>query len=372
MESKRLYGKDLIAHCDHLKELAQEFLDGVGKADMEMYRIEKFKPTPVEQEHWGKFYDGDSYVCVCKGQKQYDIHFWEGRDSTSDETGSAAAFTDQLMKILSMPAHSHLELMEEESELFMSRFDGGIKYLHGGCDSGFSHYVAPEHVPELMRVHGDKYPRVFPIEMKASSMNHGDCFVLDMGNNIYVWQGTEANKYEKNAAVYYAQNLKNHEMKSHAEVHFPQTMGGDVEAEFWSHLEGSADDVKEAHAVEEKPDPTEEEKLMYRLWHVREDAEGKMLTDEVKDRPLRRTMLDDTDTYILELYNKVYVWQGHGASDNEKYACMRICVTHKEKMKKPKGTSITRIPQGCEDSLFVSFFEDFYGKENLKVNKEIQ
>ena len=76
MESKRLYGADLIAHCDKLKEQAQEFLDGVGKADREMYRIEKFKPTPVEKEHWGQFYDGDSYVFVCKEDTYYDIHYW--------------------------------------------------------------------------------------------------------------------------------------------------------------------------------------------------------------------------------------------------------------------------------------------------------
>lgn len=51
---------------------------------------------------------------------------------------------------------------------------------------------------------------------------------------------------------------------------------------------------------------------------------------------------------------------------------MKIAVNHKEKMNKPKGTSITRVPQGIEDSLFVSFFEDFYGAENAVVNKEIQ
>jgi len=112
--------------------------------------------------------------------------------------------------------------------------------------------------------------------------------------------------------------------------------------------------------------------MMYRLWHVREDAEGKMNTDEIPERPLKRTMLLTNDTYILELYNKVYVWQGHAASDNEKYACMKIAVEHKEKMNKPKGTSITRIPEGVEDSLFVSFFEDFYGAYNTAVNKEVQ
>ena len=196
MESKRLYGKDLIAHCDHLKELAQEFLDGVGKADMEMYRIEKFKPTPVEQEHWGKFYDGDSYVCVCKGQKQYDIHFWEGRDSTSDETGSAAAFTDQLMKILSMPAHSHLELMEEETELFLSYFKPGVFYLPGGVDSGFNHVEPTVYETRLLLVKGNRHPRVFNMPVSADSLNEGDCFVLDVGLTLYYWAGADSNNRE--------------------------------------------------------------------------------------------------------------------------------------------------------------------------------
>ena len=133
----------------------------------------------------------------------------------------------------------------------------------------------------MMRVHGDRYPRVFPIEMKAELMNHSDCFVLDMGENIYVWQGEKASIYERNSAAYFAQNLKNREMKSHAEVHFPQTMGGDFEKNFWTLLSGSAADVQPARAAEEKPDPSEEERMMYRLWHVREDADGKMLTDEV-------------------------------------------------------------------------------------------
>jgi hypothetical protein len=149
-------------------------------------------------------------------------------------------------------------------------------------------------------------------------------------------------------------------------------MGGDVEAQFWAHLAGSAADVQPARAAEEKPDPTEEEKMMYRFWYVREDADGKMLTDEIEERPLRRTMLKDEDTYILELYNKIYVWQGHNASTNEKHACMRIALEHKETMKKPHGTSISRIPQGVEDALFISFFEDFYGAENAVINNEIQ
>ena len=33
---------------------------------------------------------------------------------------------------------------------------------------------------------------------------------------------------------------------------------------------------------------------------------------------MKRSHLDDNDTYILELYDQVYVWQGNGASPKEK------------------------------------------------------
>lgn len=89
-----MYGDDLIAWCDKLRANAQEFLDQCGKKDMEIYRIENFTPVPIEEKYFGQFYDGDSYVCIVKGKKQYDIHFWEGKESSSDETGSAAALTD--------------------------------------------------------------------------------------------------------------------------------------------------------------------------------------------------------------------------------------------------------------------------------------
>lgn len=37
----------------------------------------------------------------------------------------------------------------------------------------------------------------------------------------------------------------------------------------------------------------------------------------------------------------------------------------KKEWNKPKGTSITRVPEGLEDSLFISYFEGFYGGETV-------
>ena len=78
-------------------------------------------------------------------------------------------------------------------------------------------------------------------------------------------------------------------------------------------------------------------------------------------------MLLEDDTFILELYSHIYVWQGKKASANEKHMSFLIANKYKKEWNKPKGTQITRIPQGIEDTLFVSFFEGFYQGEEVDM-----
>jgi len=47
--------------------------------------------------------------------------------------------------------------------------------------------------------------------------------------------------------------------------------------------------------------------MRYKLFHV-SDSTGQMVTTEITERPLRRTHLNDGDSYILELYDTVYLW----------------------------------------------------------------
>lgn len=98
---------------------------------------------------------------------------------------------------------------------------------------------------------------------------------------------------------------------------------------------------------------------MCKLFHL-SDASGKLEINEVEERPLKRSHLNDDDTYILELYNQVYVWQGKGASKTEKQMGVKYARDFVKNNNKPKGTKISRIAQGCEDTRFKSFFEGFY------------
>lgn len=71
-------------------------------------------------------------------------------------------------------------------------------------------------------------------------------------------------------------------------------------------------------------------------------------------------MLNSNETYILELFDIVYVWQGKHASIQEKRSGITLAAKYKAEWKKPKGTRIIRIPEGTEDSLFISYFEGYY------------
>ena len=66
-------------------------------AGLYIWRIEQLKPVPVEKEGHGKFFAGDSYICLEAKQARkmssalsYNIHFWLGEATTHDEMGACA------------------------------------------------------------------------------------------------------------------------------------------------------------------------------------------------------------------------------------------------------------------------------------------
>ena len=112
--------------------------------------------------------------------------------------------------------------MGEETTLFLSYFKTGIFYLEGGVESGFKHVVPKEYEHKLYHVKGKRYPRVWTVEMKASSLNEGDVFILDLGMKLYFWPGQEANVNEKVKGMEIIFNIKNGERGAHPEIFYPR------------------------------------------------------------------------------------------------------------------------------------------------------
>jgi hypothetical protein len=238
-----LYNEEIDEYCKKLKEKSDAFLASCGQHPLEVYRIEKFEPVPVAEKHWGKFYNGDSYVVLKQNERDYDIHYWDGEKASDDEIGCSAAFSVELSEVLKKPSRHHLELQHEETMLFSSHFKSGIQYLEGGVESGFKH-VEPETYPKrLLMVQGARYPRVFEVPASNESINEGDCYILDMGMTLYFWSGVDANMHEKTKALEVATGIKNDDRKSKPKLVYPRDVGGDVEDAFWAELEGGKPDV---------------------------------------------------------------------------------------------------------------------------------
>ena len=80
--------------------------------------------------------------------------------NVEDESGSAAMLAVELDDALGGAPTQHREVQENESQLFLSYFKTGVKYLPGGVKSGFTHYDPEDVEKRLFRVKGKKNVQV--------------------------------------------------------------------------------------------------------------------------------------------------------------------------------------------------------------------
>ena len=144
----------------------------LSKCGLTIWRVEQFRLVPVAEKTYGSFYNGDSYVILSiskgetKGSKSaskirshirglprslsgsiiipdsssnfvYNIHFWLGQKTSTDEMGTATYKTVELDTFLQGKAIQYREVQDSESDLFRSYFPSGISILTGGVIRGF-------------------------------------------------------------------------------------------------------------------------------------------------------------------------------------------------------------------------------------------
>uniref|UniRef100_A0A8C2QXF9 Gelsolin-like domain-containing protein n=1 Tax=Capra hircus TaxID=9925 RepID=A0A8C2QXF9_CAPHI len=181
---------------------------------LHIWRVEKLKPVPVAPENYGIFFSGDSYLV---------LHLWIGQQSSRDEQGACAVLAVHLNTLLGERPVQHRESQGNESDLFMSYFPRGLKYQEGGVESAFhktSPGTAPAAVKKLYQVKGKKNIRATERVLSWDSFNTGDCFILDLGQNIFAWCGAKSNILERNKARDLALAIRDSERqgKAHVEI----------------------------------------------------------------------------------------------------------------------------------------------------------
>ncbi|XP_061390689.1 gelsolin [Musca vetustissima] len=331
---------------------------------LEIWRVENFEPVPYPKNNYGKFYTGDSFIVLNTVQNKkdktlsWDVHFWLGSETSVDEAGAAAILTVQLDDLLNGGPVQHREVQDHESQLFLSYFKNGVRYEQGGVGTGFKHVETnAQGEKRLFQVKGKRNVRVRQVNLSVSSMNKGDCFILDAGNQIYVYVGAQAKRVEKLKAISAANQIRDQDHNGRARVEIIDEHSTDADKQHFFDVlgSGSPNQVPEESVAEEDGAFETTDANSVTLYKV-SDASGKLKIDTIAQKPLRQEMLQSSDCFILDTGSGIYVWVGRGASPKEKSDSMAKAQEFLRTKKYPAWTQIHRVVEGAESAPFKQYF----------------
>ncbi|KAG7476402.1 hypothetical protein MATL_G00082450 [Megalops atlanticus] len=339
-----------------------EFERAGKQPGLQVWRIEKMDLVAVPENLYGGFYTGDAYMVLNtikqrSGNLQYDLHFWLGDFCTQDESGAAAIFTVQMDDYLGGKPIQYREVQGHESKAFLGYFKSGIKYMKGGVASGFKHVVTNEVVVQrVLQVKGRRTVRATEVPVSWDSFNQGDCFILDLGNEIYQWCGSQSNRFEKLKSTQVAKGIRDNERSGRARVY---VCDEGREREKMLEVLGPKPDLPEGASDDIKADASN--RKMAKLYKV-SNASGDMAIALVAaENPFSQSALESSDCFILDHGSdgKIFVWKGKEANMEERKAAMKAADEFIKKMGYPKHTQVQILPEMGETPLFKQFFKNW-------------
>lgn len=329
--------------------------DNAGKElGIQIWRIEKFQVKSWPKNQYGQFYDGDSYIVLHTWKKPdgpkffFDVYFWLGKYTTQDEAGTAAYKTVELDDKLGGDPVQHREVMGFESAPFLKLFNGHIRLLSGGVDTGFHHVEPAQYKPRLLHIKGKaKKVRSTQVDLACGSLNSGDCFILDAGLKIYVWQGKSAGVFEKSKAGELAQAIDDEREGKPVRVMIREGQKDEDSAAFFALLSGKESDIKTA---EQGGSDAEEALVGPKALYQLSDSSGTLKFTKVAT--VSKANFNSNDVMIFDAGHHVFAWIGKGASPNEKKNALGYAQTYLTEHKRPAYIPISRIFEGGENEEF--------------------
>ncbi|XP_037416188.1 villin-3-like isoform X1 [Triticum dicoccoides] len=344
---------------------------GAGQKDgLEIWRIEKLQAVPVPRESHGKFFAGDSYIILKttarkNGSFQHDIHYWLGKDTSQDESGTAAIKTVELDVALGGRGVQYREVQGNETEKFLSYFKPCIIPEEGGIASGFRHTEINEreHVTRLFVCRGKHTVHVKEVPFARSSLNHDDIFILDTKSKIFQFNGSNSSIQERAKALEVVQYLKdtNHEGKCDVAAVEDGKLMADADAgEFWGLFGGFAPLPRKTFSEPNGKDTAFPPKL---LWV------NKGQTVSVDCEILTKALLDSTKCYLLDCGSEIYVWMGRETALEDRKQAGLAAEELLREGDRPKS-HIIRLMEGFETVIFRSKFNKWPKKAEAVVSDE--
>jgi len=280
-----------------------------------------------------------------------------GAESTQDEQGTVAIKTIELDDYFGGAPIQHREVQGWESREFSNLFPQGLTLMEGGIDSAFDpadpiNYKKVLFIVRKTKEHGT---RILEVPFKASSLNQGDCFVLDGGIDILSWCGSWASGFEKYEAGQYAEKLEGDRKKAEAKCLHRVEPQGKPSDKFWDLL-GDKPEGEIAHDIDENllNEPPYGEGVLYVLHQddeldgVKKGQIGQMSLIRVADGDLKKEQLVSDDVCIVDTQAELFVWIGKGANAVERRNAMDTAILYLKTNNMPLHTPIHVFKEGTE------------------------
>ncbi|XP_070689028.1 scinderin like a [Pempheris klunzingeri] len=341
----------------------KQFETAGKKPGLQVWRVEKMDLKPVPTELYGDFFTGDSYIVLLTtpAPTSYNLHSWIGKEASVDERGGAAILMTQLDTFMKDAPRQFTEFQNQESTTFLSYFKSGIKYRKGGVASGFQHVVTNDaSAKRLLHVKGRRLIRATEVSLSWDSFNKGDCFIIDLGKDIYHWSGSESNLYERLKTTELAIAIRDNERQGRANIEMIDE-GDEPEAVIT--VLGPKPDLPPASSDDQSADmKTKKQASLYLI----SDAAGSMTTTVVADKvPFQQDTLSQKECYILDNGGDkmICVWKGRQANAEERKAAFAAANMFIKDKNYPPNTQVQVMPAGGETTLFKQFFFNWLDKD---------
>uniref|UniRef100_A0AAV1U3Y1 HP domain-containing protein n=1 Tax=Peronospora matthiolae TaxID=2874970 RepID=A0AAV1U3Y1_9STRA len=338
------------------------------KAGLEVWRIEDLEPVPVPAAEQHKLYSGDSYIFLkTTAGPMWHIHFWLGKNSSTDESGVAAYKTVELDNALGGVAVQHRECQGYESPLFLSYFKTtGLQYLEGGVASGFNEVKRDEYVTRLYRIKGSRTVRVEQVPLQSSSLSVDDAYVLDAGLELFVYADREVNRLEKTKALAFVCKTRE-DRGGRASVVFIDEDPRNVA--FWDAL-GGFTTVTRSRESDEHHEIAVKKSTSVLCVSGSTDDNLKVVDVTPSSGVLTKDILKTEDVFIIDVGNEMFVWVGKAASRSERKSALAVAEPYLKKVGRPLHTPITRVVEEGETPLFTALFKAWNSPKVLEFGHQ--
>ncbi|KAG7261943.1 hypothetical protein CRUP_007002 [Coryphaenoides rupestris] len=335
------------------------------KPGLQIWRIENMEMVPVPSKAYGNFYEGDSYIVLhtnkVSSHLSHDVHYWLGASSSQDEQGAAAFSATMMDEALGGMAVQHRETQRYESDMFRGYFKKGLIYKKGGVASGMKHVETNTYdIKRLLHVKGRKHVVAGEVDMSWGSFNHGDVFILDLGNIIIQWNGSKSNHMERLKGMNLAKDIRDRERGGRAQVTVVEADDEKSSEEavklMKQHL-GDRRDIRDSVASDNVVDSKLRDSM--KLFHI-SDAQGNLVVQEVAVKPLKQELLSHEDCYLLDQGGiRIYMWKGNKASTRERNESLNKAEAYIKAKGYPRSTYVETVNDGAESAIFKQLFKSW-------------